>query len=49
MEEFERTCCIRGYHVYKKVWEAVWEAVGEELVCAKGVSLIAGMEYGMEW
>ena len=30
MEEFfERKCCIRGYHVYKKVWEA---AVGESLV-----------------
>ena len=29
MEEFERACCIRGYHEYKEVWEA---AVGEELV-----------------
>ena len=27
---FERKCCIRGYHVYKEVWEAV---VGEALVC----------------
>ncbi len=26
MEELERVCCIRGYHVYKEVWEA---AVGE--------------------
>ena len=32
MEEFERTCCIRGYHVYKEIWEA---AVGEEPVCAR--------------
>ena len=29
MEEFERACCIRGYHEYEEVWEA---AVGEELV-----------------
>ena len=33
MEEFfERNCCIRGYHVYKEVWEA---AVGEALVCER--------------
>ena len=32
MEEFERACCIRGYHEYKEVWEA---AVGEELVCER--------------
>ena len=32
MEEFERTCCIRGYHVYREIWEA---AVGEELMCAR--------------
>ena len=30
MEEFERPCCIRGYHVYQELWTA---AVGEELVC----------------
>ena len=29
MEEvLERSCCIRGYHVYKEVWEA---SVGETL------------------
>ena len=22
MEEFERPCCIRGYHVYQEVWTA---------------------------
>ena len=32
MEEFERPCCIRGYHVYQAVWTA---AVGEELVCER--------------
>ena len=32
MEEFERACCIRGYHVYKEVWEA---ALGEELACER--------------
>ena len=30
MEEFEITCCIRGYH--KEIWEA---AVGEELGCVR--------------
>ena len=30
MEEFERDSCIRGYHVYKEIWQA---AVGEELEC----------------
>ena len=32
MEEFERPCCIRGYHIYQEVWTA---AVGEELVCER--------------
>ena len=32
MDEFERPCCIRGYHVYQEVWVA---AVGEELVCER--------------
>ena len=32
MEEFEKRCCIRGYHIYQEVWAA---AVGEELVCER--------------
>ena len=28
--EMQMPCCIRGYHVYKDVWEA---AIGEVLVC----------------
>ena len=32
MEELKRVCCIRGYHVYKEIWEA---AAGEVLVCEK--------------
>jgi len=32
MEEFERACCIRGYHVYKDIWEA---AVGKELASVR--------------
>ena len=32
MEEIERACCIRGYHIYKDIWEAV---VGEELTCER--------------
>ena len=31
-ESFERNCCIRGYHLYKAVWEV---AVGELLVCKR--------------
>ena len=32
MEEFEKPCCIQGYHIYQEVWAA---AVGEELVCER--------------
>ena len=32
MEEFERVCCVRGYHVYKEIWEA---ATGEILICER--------------
>ena len=32
MEEFERVCCILGYHMYVEIQE---EAVGEELACEK--------------
>ena len=28
----ERHCCVRGYHVYKDVWEA---GVGEVLICER--------------
>ncbi len=31
-DELERRCCVRGYHVYREVWEA---AVGEILVCER--------------
>ena len=30
--ETEISCCVRGYHVYKDVWEA---AIGEVLVCRR--------------
>lgn len=30
MENFEKECVIRGYHVYKEIWEAT---IGEELDC----------------
>ena len=29
MEEFERPCYIRGYHIYQEVWTA---AVGEVII-----------------
>ena len=29
---FERSCCVRGYHVYKAVWTA---SVGEPLICER--------------
>ena len=32
MEEFSRLSNVRGYHVYKDVWEA---AIGEVLVCER--------------
>ena len=32
MEEFERPCCIRGYHICKEIWDA---AAGEALVCQR--------------
>ena len=32
MEAFERAAWIRGYHVYKEIWEA---AVDEELACER--------------
>ena len=25
-------CCVRGYHVYKNIWDA---SIGEELVCRR--------------
>jgi len=37
MEKFEKACCIRGYHVYKDIWEA---AANEELVMMP-LSLVA--------
>ena len=30
--EYERACCVRGYHVYQDIWEA---AVGEVLECER--------------
>ena len=32
METCERNSCVRGYHVYKDIWDAV---IGEELVCER--------------
>ena len=32
MEEFERRCSVRGYHVYQTIWDAV---VGETLECRR--------------
>ena len=31
-ESFKRNCCIRGYDVYKEVWEV---AVGKLLACER--------------
>ena len=28
----ERECCVRGYHVYKNIWDA---SIGEELSCQR--------------
>ena len=32
MEEVSRLSCIRGYHVYKEIWDAT---IGEELACER--------------
>ncbi len=32
MEEYERACCVRGYHIYQAIWTA---AVGEVLACER--------------
>ncbi len=32
MEHFVFESCVRGYHVYKDIWEA---SVGEELPCQR--------------
>ena len=32
METFERELCVRGYHVYQRIWTA---AVGEVLHCER--------------
>ena len=32
MEEFERVCCVRGYHVYNEIWEAATEEI---LICER--------------
>ena len=29
---FEKECCVRGYHVYQRVWDA---AIGENLTCRR--------------
>lgn len=31
-DEWERACCVRGYHIYRNVWQAV---VGEVLDCVR--------------
>ena len=33
METLERELCVRGYHVYQRIWTA---AVGEVLHCERG-------------
>ena len=35
MEEFVAPTCIRGYHVYRKIWSAT---IGEKLVCKREIS-----------
>ena len=32
METCERNSCVRGYHVYRTIWDA---AIGEDLVCER--------------
>ena len=39
MEEVEKLCLVRGYHVYKDVWEAT---SGERLMCEKAGADLGG-------
>ena len=32
MDEYGRALCVRGYHVYREIWEA---AVGQVLICER--------------
>ena len=32
METFQKESCVRGYHIYRELWDAV---VGEELECQR--------------
>ena len=32
MEELSRVSCVRGYHVYKDIWDAV---IGEAVICER--------------
>ena len=32
MDELNMEMCVRGYHVYRRIWEA---AINEELVCTR--------------
>ena len=32
MDELNVEMCVRGYHVYRRIWEA---AINEELVCTR--------------
>ena len=41
MEVCEKNSCVRGYHIYKDIWDAV---IGEELQCERSpiIEAIAG-------
>ena len=45
MEKFFERNCIRGYHVYKKVWAAT---VGETLVCEREPKNFRSIRCGCE-
>ena len=32
MDSCERSCCVRGYHVYERIWSVT---IGEELLCER--------------
>ena len=32
MESFRKESCVRGYHIYRELWEA---AIGEDLACQR--------------
>ena len=45
MEELSRVSCVRGYHVYRDIWDAV---IGEAVICEREPHNIED-RYAVRW